>query len=54
MPDFVDAREIFEKVKREAQAESDDQHFLPFPPFAMDPKKGLFVTVGREPRNDPL
>jgi uncharacterized protein (DUF927 family) len=47
MPDFVDAREIFEKVKREAQAESDDQHFLSFPPFAMDPKKGLFVTVER-------
>ena len=44
MPDsFVDAREIFEKVKREAEAESGD--FLSFAPFTMDSKEGLFVTV---------
>ena len=47
MPDFVDARGMFEKVKREAQAESDEQHFLSFPPFTMDPKRGLFITVER-------
>jgi putative DNA primase/helicase len=46
MPEgFVDARLIFEKVKREAEAESGEQHFLSFPPFTMDPKKGLFITV---------
>src|SRR5262249_57663801 len=32
---------------REAESESDDEHFLSFPAFAMDPKKGLFVTVER-------
>jgi hypothetical protein len=45
MPDFVDAREIFEKVKREAEAEGGG--FLSFAPFTMDPKKGLFITVER-------
>jgi uncharacterized protein (DUF927 family) len=45
MPDFVDAREIFEKVKREAEAEGGG--FLSFAPFTMDAKEGLFVTVER-------
>jgi putative DNA primase/helicase len=44
---FVDAREIFEKVKRESEVESGEQCFLSFPPFTMDPKRGLFVTVER-------
>jgi len=37
---FVDAREIFERLKREAEG-----GFLSFPPFTMDPKRGLFITV---------
>lgn len=52
MPEgFVGARLIFEKVKREAEAESGEQHFLSFPPFTMDPKKGLFITVERRRGN---
>jgi putative DNA primase/helicase len=35
---FVDASEIFERVKRKAQAQRDD-------PFTMDPEKGLWVKV---------
>lgn len=35
---FVDARLIFEKIKREAEAERAD-------PFTMDPEKGLWVKV---------
>src|SRR5215813_5578380 len=51
MPDsFVDAREIFEKVKREAEAESGD--FLSFAPFTMDSKEGLFVTVEKRRGKD--
>jgi uncharacterized protein (DUF927 family) len=42
---FVDAREIFEKVKREEAARR--QNSLSFPPFKMDPKNGLFITVER-------
>src|SRR5215813_13092345 len=39
MPDsFVDASEIFERVKRKAEAEQAD-------PFTMDPEKGLSVKV---------
>jgi putative DNA primase/helicase len=39
MPDsFVDASEIFERVKRKAEAERAD-------PFTMDPEKGLWVKV---------
>jgi hypothetical protein len=39
MPDsFVDASEIFERVKRKAEAERGD-------PFTMDPEKGLSVKV---------
>jgi Domain of unknown function (DUF927) len=45
---FVDAREIFEKVKREAEAGSG---FLSFPPFTMDPKTGLFITVKKRRGN---
>jgi len=48
---FVDARLIFEKVKREAKAESGQQYFLSFPPFTMDPKKGLFITVEKRRGN---
>jgi putative DNA primase/helicase len=44
---FVDARLIFEKVKGEAEAKSGEQCFRSFPPFTMDPKKGLFITVER-------
>jgi putative DNA primase/helicase len=45
---FVDARLLFEKVKRETESESGDQHSLSFPPFTMDPQKGLFVTVEKK------
>jgi putative DNA primase/helicase len=45
---FVDAREIFEKVKREAEVGSG---FLSFPPFTMDPKRGLFITVEKRRGN---
>jgi len=45
---IVDTRELFEKVKREAGAEGAEQYFLSFPPFTMDPKKGLFITVERK------
>src|SRR5215813_9243396 len=39
MPDsFVDASEIFERVKRKAEAERGD-------PFTMDPEKGLSVKI---------
>src|SRR5262249_19574308 len=44
---IVDTRELFEKLKREAGAEGAEQYFLSFPPFTMDPAKGLFVTVER-------
>jgi putative DNA primase/helicase len=44
---FVDASEIFERMKRKAQAERDD-------PFTMDPDTGLWVKVvtgsGRKPQ----
>jgi putative DNA primase/helicase len=53
MPEgFVDARLIFEKVKREAEADSGEQHFLSFPLFTMDPKKGLFITVKKRRGNE--
>src|SRR5262245_63359725 len=36
-----------EKQKRKVEAESGEQCFLSFPPFTMDPKKGLFIAVER-------
>ena len=46
---FVDARLIFERVKREAEvskAQADaEETFLSFAPFTMDPRQGLFIAV---------
>jgi uncharacterized protein (DUF927 family) len=41
----VSTEKLWEEMRREkAEAE---QQFLSFPPFTMDPKKGLFITVER-------